>query len=69
MATLIAKLRSSISAGSARVVISDTNEPGEGEFKIINLANNIGNSKMLIVSPDADMVLQAMLIANKHHHV
>lgn len=48
------------------IIVSDSNEPGEGEIKIINYLRNLSikdkNTDIIIFSPDSDMVLLNLLI-------
>lgn len=40
------------------ILVSDMNESGEGEYKILKHIEGMSNKrKLLIVSPDSDMVL------------
>jgi len=45
-----------------KIIISDTNEKGEGEFKILDyiLKNNLDD--VIIYSPDADLIILSMII-------
>jgi len=44
------------------IVISDTNEKGEGEFKILDYILNNNLDDVIIYSPDADLIILSMII-------
>jgi 5'-3' exonuclease len=47
---------------SVKVIISDSNEPGEGEFKILDYVLNNKLNNIIIYSPDADLIILSMII-------
>ncbi len=49
------------------LIISDTSSPGEGEMKIINYIKknlNKSNDKIIVYSPDSDMIILLMMLEN-----
>ena len=47
---------------SVKIKISDTDETGEGEFKILDYVLNNNLKDIIIYSPDADLIILAMII-------
>jgi 5'-3' exonuclease len=52
-----------------KIIVSDTEEPGEGETKIFNYITEakITNEKITIYGLDADLIMLSMLIGNKNN--
>ena len=47
--------------------VSDANEPGEGEMKILDIINSLDpNDKVIFFSPDSDVILLSMISTNKN---
>jgi 5'-3' exonuclease len=64
MVNFIEKLKKQKFGGN-EIIISDFNEPGEGEKKIIihiKKYRNIENDNIIIYSPDADMIIMSMIL-------
>lgn len=45
-----------------KTIITDTNEPGEGEFKILDYINKNNITDFIIYSPDADLIILCMIL-------
>jgi 5'-3' exonuclease len=52
-----------------KTIISDTNELGEGEFKIVKYVNQHKLNDFIIYSPDADLIILCLILYNSHRKI
>lgn len=52
-----------------KIILSDTSIPGEGEHKYLSDIKALKNEKVVIYSPDADMIVLSMTLEREHIYI